>query len=74
MEKNVFCVKVGDFNDFTNFTDFADFTDFQPLLIIAISMIPKLLTLTTFSSCKVAESDDFSPPFSRPLTHSSQEV
>ena len=31
MAKNVFCVKVGDFNNFTNFTDVADFTDFHHL-------------------------------------------
>ena len=31
MAKNVFCVKVGDFNDFTDFTDLADFTNFKAL-------------------------------------------
>ena len=31
MAKNVFCVKVGDFNNFTDFTDVADFTNFKAL-------------------------------------------
>ena len=31
MAKNVFCVKVGDFNNFTDFTDVADFTNFIAL-------------------------------------------
>ena len=51
---------VGDFNDITNSTDVAEFPDFQHLLSIAISMILKLLTLTTFSGSVVAESNDFS--------------
>ena len=52
MAKNVFCVKVGDFNDFTDFTDFANFTDYQLLLEITISMALKLLTLPTFLALK----------------------
>ena len=31
MAKNIFCVKVGDFNNFTDFTDVADFTNFKAL-------------------------------------------
>ena len=31
MAKNVFCVKVGDFNNFTDFSDVADFTNFEAL-------------------------------------------
>ena len=32
MAKNVFCVKVGDFNNFTDFTDVADSTNFKALI------------------------------------------
>ena len=31
MAKNVFCVKVGDFNNFTDFTEVANFTNFEAL-------------------------------------------
>ena len=48
MAKNVFCVKVGDFNNFTDFTDVADFTNFEALCDPCYSY-----------DCKVADFNNF---------------